>query len=224
MVTAALSVGCAKKNTREKLAPELASEAMEAFDKGRYQSSIETFNKLKDWYPFDKLATLAEFKIAEAHFKMEEYDEAINSYNEFEKLHPNNEAIPYILNQVALCYFNRIDTVDRDQSNTHHAIESFDRVLKEYPQSTYARDAVEKKAKCLKSLAGHELYVGRFYFKSKHYKGALERFKTVVAQYPGLGFDKEANDYIVKCNEKIIAMAQGKEKLGRHDELIIMPE
>ena len=223
VLMAAFSCGCFKKNTREKLAPELAAEAMESFDKERYQSSIETFNKLKDWYPFDKLATLAEFKIAEAHFKMEEYEEAISAYSEFEKLHPKNDAIPYVLNQIALCYFNRIGTVDRDQNNARHALEAFARVIKEYPDSKFAKDAEEKRVKCLKSLAGQEIYVGHFYFKSKHYKSALGRFKTVIAQYSGLGFDKEANDYIAQCTEKIKAMgAAGKS--GRHDEMIIMPE
>lgn len=216
------SSGCSTKNKREKLAPELASEAMEAFDDKRYQAAIETFNKLRDWYPFDKLATLAEFKIAEAHFKMEEYEEAIVSYEEFAKLHPRNESIPYVLNQIALCYFNRIDTVDRDQNTARSAIEAFSKLMRQFPDSKYAKDAEEKKSVCLKSLAGHEIYVGRFYYKSKHFKGAKARFETVLKNYPGLGFDKEAGEYIALCNDKIAK--EGAETSGRRDEMIIMPE
>ncbi len=219
---AVFTSGCANKNKREKLAPELAAEAMEAFEKERYSSAIETFNKLRDWYPFDKLATLAEFKIAEAHFNMEEYEEAIVAYEEFVKLHPRNESIPYVLNQIALCYFKRIDTVDRDQNTAREAIEAFARLTRQFPDSKYAKEAEEKKAACLKSLAGHEIYVGRFYFKSKHYKGAVARFQTVLSKYPGLGFDKEAGEYIALCNEKIAK--EGTDNAGRRDELIIMPE
>jgi outer membrane protein assembly factor BamD len=217
-----ITAGCAKKNKREKLAPELASEAMEAFEKERYQSAIETFNKLRDWYPFDKLATLAEFKIAEAHFKMEEYEEAIVAYEEFEKLHPRNESIPYVLNQIALCYFNRIDTIDRDQNTAKAAIEAFSKLIRQFPDSKYAKEAEEKKTACFKSLAGHELYVGHFYYKSKHYKGALGRFKTVIEKYHGMGFDEEANRYIAMCNDKIAK--EGDKQEGRRDELIILPE
>jgi outer membrane protein assembly factor BamD len=218
----AFSSGCGKKNKREKLAPELAAEAMEAFESERYQSSIETFNKLRDWYPFDKLATLAEFKIAEAHFKMEEYEEAIVAYEEFVKLHPRNESIAYVLNQIALCYYNRIDTVDRDQNTARSAIEAFSKLTRQFPDSTYARESEEKKTVCLKSLAGHEIYVGRFYYKSKHYKGAKARFQTVLSQYPGLGFDKEAGEFMALCDEKLAK--EGTDKSGRHDEMIIMPE
>ncbi len=217
-----LNSGCAKKNKREKLAPELAAEAMKDFEKERYQSAIDTFNKLRDWYPFDKLATLAEFKIAEANFKMEEYEQAIVAYEEFAKLHPRNESIPYVLNQIALCYFNRIDTVDRDQNTARAAIEAFNKLERRFPDSEYAKEAAEKKAICLKSLAGHEFYVGRFYFKSKHYKGAKARFETLLNKYPGLGFENEAREYIAKCDEKMAT--EDPDKSGRRDEMIIMPE
>lgn len=216
-----VSTGCFNKNKREKLAPELAAEAMKSFDKEQYSSAIETFNKLRDWYPFDKLATLAEFKIAEAHFKMEEYEEAIVAYDEFEKLHPRNEAIPYVLNQIALCYFKRIDTVDRDQNNAMAALNAFARLARQFPDSEFTLASEEMRLKCLKSIAGHEIYVGRFYFKAKHYKGALARFQTVLAQYPGLGFDEEAKDYIEKTKEKMAALEKSGET---KKDIIILPE
>lgn len=222
VILVAVSSGCFKKETREKRAPELAAEAMESFDAGRYQKAITTFNKLRDWYPFDKLTTLAEFKIAEAHFNMKEYEEAIMAYEEFERLHPRNEAIPYVLNQIALCYFNQIDTVDRDQNNAKAAIQAFARLTRQFPDSEYAKDAAEKSLECLKSIAGHEVYVGRFYYKSKHYKGAIGRFETVLAQYSGLGFDDEAREYIEKSREKMAAIEESGK--GKPSELIILPE
>ena len=46
-------------------------------------------------------------------------------------------------------------------------------------------------------------YVGMFYYKAKHYKAALERFKTVVKSYPDLGVHRKALDYIALCQAKI---------------------
>ncbi|GAB6097401.1 hypothetical protein JCM14469_36550 [Desulfatiferula olefinivorans] len=222
LVPVLASFGCASKNKREKLAPELAAEAMASFDKERYQNAIETFNQLRDWYPFDKLATLAEFKIAEAHFRMEEYEEAIAAYTEFEKLHPRNEAVPYVLHQIALCYYNRIDSVDRDQNNAKAAIAALDRLVRQFPDSPFARDAEEKRLACLKSIAGHEIYVGRFYYKSKYYKSAISRFKTVLSQYPGLGFDEEARELLEKSEQKLAALEKSGESVTR--DIIIVPE
>ena len=222
VLTAVFSSACFNKNNREKLATELAAEAMKDFEHKRYRSAIETFNQLRDWYPFDKLSTLAEFKIAEAHFYMKEYEEAIIAYEEFEQLHPRNDAIPYILHQVALCYFNRLDTIDRDQSNAKKALTAFAHLARQFPDSKYTDDIGEKQKKCLGSIAGHELYVGRFYYKSKHYKGAIGRFETVLNEYSGLGYDKEARQYIAKCKEKMKDIKESGK--GKPADLEIMPE
>lgn len=196
-------LSCGPKNKEEKLAPELAEDAKVQFEKERYKEAIEIYTKLRDWYPFDKLAIEAEYNIAEAHFKMEEYDEAALAYQEFEKLHPRHESIDYIIHQQALCYYNRLDTEDRDQSNALKAFSILTRLVKNYPDSAYVEDAEKEKKDCLKSLASHEMYVGRFYFKSKKYQSALNRFETVLDAYSGLGFDAEANELAETSRKKL---------------------
>lgn len=196
-------LSCGPKNKEEKLAPELAEDARVQFEKERYQEAIDIYTKLRDWYPFDKLAVEAEYNIAEAHFKMEAYDEAALAYEEFEKLHPRHESIDYIIHQQALCYFNRLDTVDRDQAQAIKAISVFTRLIRQYPESTFVQGAKEKREICLKSLAGHEMYVGRYYLKNKKYKSALHRFQTVLDAYPGLGFDAEAEKLAARSRDKL---------------------
>jgi outer membrane protein assembly factor BamD len=44
------------------------------------------------------------------------------------------------------------------------------------------------------------MYVGKFYFKSRHYKAARERFVSVIKNYPDFGLHQEARDYIDQCN------------------------
>ncbi len=210
-----VSAGCFGKK-KEPLAPELAKKAMVEYKDEKYTQSINTFEKLLDWYPFDKLATLAEFKIAEAHFNMEEYDEAIMYYNDFIKLHPRNEAVPYVFYQIAQAYYKRIDTIDRDQNNAKFALISFREIIQKFPGSDYAKESEKLVTKCLKSIAGHELYVGAFYYKSKHYKSALKRFEMILQNYPGLGFDKETNEYIVNTKKKMVEKA--KEELENKDK------
>ncbi len=164
---------------------------MEEFKEGNYKTAIENFEKLKDWYPFDRYAILAELKIADAHYQLEHYEEAVFAYQEFESLHPLNEAIPYVVYQIGLCYYDQIDTIDRDQSNTKKALDTFERLKKQFPKHQYSKRADEHIHTCLKSLAGHEFYVGMYYYKSKHYKAALNRFKSVVFNFP----DIDLSDY-----------------------------
>ncbi|UCF94017.1 MAG: outer membrane protein assembly factor BamD [Desulfobacterales bacterium] len=189
----------------EQTAQELAWNGMDEYESGNYKASIETFKKLKDFYPFSKYAMLAELKIGDAHYQLEAYEEAIFAYEEFENLHPRNEAIPYVIYQIGRCYFDQIHTIDRDQTSARKALETFQRLQKQFPDDQYARRAEELIHKCSKSLAGNEFYIGRFYYKTKHYKAALQRFQTVLAKYPDVGYHQEALHYIAKCEEALAA-------------------
>lgn len=194
---------------QEKPAPELATDGMDAYQDGKYEKAIESFETLKDWYPFSKYAILAELKIADAYYQLKQYEDAIFAYEEFERLHPRNEATPYVIYQIGRCYFDRIDTVDRDQTSTQKALETFDRLVRQHPQNSYAVTAEEHMKKSLNMLAGHEFYVGLFYFKSKRYKAALYRFKAVLNHYPDTGVHYQALQYIARC-EASIAKIQEK--------------
>jgi len=196
--------GCAwfsSEDTRP--AHELARDGMDEYKGGNYTKAIETFERLKDWYPFSKYAILAELKIGDAYYKKEEYEDAVFAYEEFVSLHPRNEAAPYVMYQVGRCYFDQVDTVDRDQASAQKALESFKKLVERYPEDSYAKKALPHINACIKSLAGHDLYVGRFYFKNRYYKAALSRFISVLTDYPDIGLQQKALQYISICKAEI---------------------
>ncbi len=198
--------GCAwfqDKNEMEKSAQELVQEGSSQFRDRDFKDAIHSFTTLKDWYPFSKYAILAELKIADAHYELEEYEEAIFAYQEFESLHPKNEAIPYVIYRTGLCWFDRIDTVDRDQKSSRKAQAEFNRLVERFPDTTQAAKAAKHIEHCIASLAGHELYVARFYFKTKQYKAAQKRFEYLFANYPDTKEGKEALPNIARCQQMI---------------------
>ena len=214
LISLLLVSGCAWFETNEeKTAQELVSDGMDQFNSEDYKESIESFEKLKDWYPFSKFAILAELKIADANYNIKEYEEAVASYEEFESLHPRNEAIPYIIYMIGLCYFEQIDTIDRDQNTAKKALNTFRRLEKQFPGDPYTIKAEGHTKECLKSLAGHELYVGLFYFKSKHYKAALSRFKSVLTKYSDVGVHQMALQHIATC--EALLKKQGEENASQ---------
>jgi outer membrane protein assembly factor BamD len=83
------------------------------------------------------------------------------------------------------------------------AIQAFERLIRTYPNSPFATKAEKHVRVCNQNLAEHEFYVGMFYYKTKHYKAALERFKTVLTSYPDLGIHYKAIQYIALCHTKI---------------------
>lgn len=194
-----LLTGCGMwSNPKEKTARELAVEGIQSYEKGRYRDALETFDQLKEWYPFSPYVSLAELKKADTLYKMEEYPQAILAYEEFENLHPQNEAVPYVVYQIGRSYFDQMDSVDRDQQATQQSIIVFERLILQHPQSTYAENAKGHITAARENLAGHELYVGRHYFKTKRYKGALKRMEVILAQYPETDAAQEAAQYVEK--------------------------
>ncbi len=213
--------GCSwwSKNKPEKTADELAADGQMYFEKEKYSQAVKAYKKLKDWYPFSVHAKGAGLKIADANYLMESYDEAILAYNEYERMHPNDEKIPYVIYQVGLCDFDRIETIDRDATATQNALLSFQRLEERFPDSEYALMAKPHIEVCLQNLAAKEMDIGLFYFKSKKYEAALNRFAGVVTTYPNLGLHQQALDYMAKCRN-LIEQKQELSEVDSEAELV----
>ncbi|MBF0573797.1 MAG: outer membrane protein assembly factor BamD [Desulfamplus sp.] len=201
--------GCSWFNSEdhemEKSAKELATQGSLEFREENYKKAIKSFTTLRDWYPFSQYAILAELKIADAHYKLEEYEDARSSYEEFESLHPENEAIPYVIYRIAMCWYNRIETVDKDQTPAKKAMDEFQRLISRFPDDSHAPKAAKKIKKCMESLANHEEYIAKFYLKKEKYKAAIKRFEEIFALYPDTEAGKRAMqniDNIVKIQKE----------------------
>ncbi|MFC1895784.1 outer membrane protein assembly factor BamD [Thermodesulfobacteriota bacterium] len=204
LVSAFMGAGCSWFETKEEMtAQELAIEGMANYEKGNYGTAVELFEKLKDWYPFSKFAILADLKVADAYYKKRDYEDAVFAYEQFENLHPRNEAVPYVLYQIGMCYFEQLDTPDRDQGVAREALKAFQRLIREYPDDMYSGRAGNHVETCIRSLAEHEFYVGLYYYRSKHYGAALARFETVLREYPDVGVQYKALTYIQLCKDKL---------------------
>ncbi|GAB6145409.1 outer membrane protein assembly factor BamD [Desulfocicer niacini] len=199
--------GCSwfKESNREmeKSAETLVKEGTLAYRNENYRDAIRSFTTLRDWYPFSKYAILAELKIADSHYKLEAYEEAIPAYQEFENLHPRNEAIPFVIYRIGMCWYNQIRSVDKDQTPAAKAMAEFQRLIDRFPQDGLSGKARKKIQKCMESLAGHEAYVADYYFKTKQYKAALKRYESLFAVYPDTSSGKRALEKIPLCKEKI---------------------
>lgn len=200
LILLCLFYGCATVGDKpEKPADELIKDGMEAYNKDEYKKALDSFMQLKDWYPFSKYAILAELKIADSHYYLQQYPEAVAAYEEFERMHPRNEAVPYIIYQIGLCYFEQIDTIDRDQTPAQKALDTFQRLMLQYPGDGYALKARSHLVKCFQNLSGHEFYVGYFYYQQADYKAARHRFINMMKKYPDVGYHHQAMQYIAEC-------------------------
>jgi outer membrane protein assembly factor BamD len=192
-----------KKNT-DAPPDTLAQRGIKELSNKNYIDAIDTFEKLKNRYPYSDQALLAQIMVADAKFYDKKYQEAFESYREFEKLHPTNKAVPYCIFQEGRCFYLQRSTIDRDQTYTRNAIREFTRLKQKYPKSHYIPRADKYLARCRRDLAEHEFYVGNFYFTTEHYKAALDRYEGLIQDYPEFSKNGEARQRIQEC-KKLLA-------------------
>ena len=185
--------GCSKQKffsafgfeTRTADSPDaLALQGLEYYGKGKYEKAKRSFETLLNQYPFSQYSLLAELKTADSSFYLKNYEEAQQQYKDFEERHPTNEAIPYVMFQMGMCYYNQIDTIDRDTSVAVNAIYAFSRLLRAFPNSPYKEEAETRIRAGRNFLANHEFYVASFYERTYAYEEAKARLEYLLRQYP----------------------------------------
>jgi len=187
-ITVSLLFGCGTGKDLKKIEgnPEsLYREGLTRFNKRDYHDAQKKFEELKSSFPDSPPYTVwAELKVGDCHFLKKEYVEAIATYEEFKKIHPSHEEIPYVQFQIGMSYFDQMLTLDRDQASTKKALSSFEYLIASYPPSLLTEKARGKIAVCKKRLADHEFYIGNFYYRDGRFEAAAWRFEGLLEKFP----------------------------------------
>ena len=162
---------------------ELYNIAADTLQGRDFERAAKLFDDLERQHPYSSWATKAQVMAAYAYYKADRYDEALIAIDRFIRLHPGNRDVAYAYYLRALCHYEQISDVARDQSRTERAVEALQEVARRFPDSRYARDAALKLDLARDHLAGSEMAVGRFYLRRGHYLAALNRFRRVVEAY-----------------------------------------
>ena len=136
---------------------------------------------------------------AYAHYSVDEYDDAIPALDSFIELHPGNRSTAYAYYLRALCYYEQIADVTRDQGNSEQALRSLSDVVARFPNTDYARDAALKLDLVRDHLAGKEMEIGRYYLTRDQFLAAINRFRTVVEKYQTTTHVPEALERLVEA-------------------------
>jgi len=181
------SISCStntkKVEYRERSVDEIYNSAMNLLDSKKYKKSSEEFEEVERLHPYSIWATRAQLMSAYVQYKLNDYGASIASANKYIELHPGANDIDYAYYLIALCYYEQINDFRRDQSNTSFALDSFNNLIRRFPNSEYTRDSKLKLDLVKDHLAAREMNVGRTYQDLDNYIAAINRFKIVVDSY-----------------------------------------
>ncbi|WP_254073426.1 outer membrane protein assembly factor BamD [Acidisphaera sp. S103] len=162
---------------------EIYNNGVDALNARRFTTADDQFNAVEQNYPYSSWAVNAQLMSGYSAYLQNKYTDAIGILDRFIQLHPVHRDIAYAYYLRALCYYEQIADIERDQKGTEQAMNALREVVTRFPDSAYARDAKLKIDLCVDHLAGKEMEVGRFYQKQHLYEAAIGRYQRVVDDF-----------------------------------------
>lgn len=181
----------------------LYNDARDLYAQKKYKDAVKAFEEVERQRPYSEWAVNAQIMSAYSSYQVEDYTAAIATLERFVKLYPNNESTAYAYYLIAICYYEQISDVGRDQKATQEALKALREVGRRFPETEYARDAKLKEDLTLDHLAGKEMQVGRYYLRHDDTLAAVNRFRTVVETYQTTSHVPEALHRLVEAYLKL---------------------
>ena len=203
--------GCASSNRQSRAdtryvardVDTLYNAAKERLDRQQYQVAAALFDEVERQHPYSVWARRAQLMSAFSYYLARKYTESIASAQRFLSIHPGNRDAPYALYLIAVCYYEQIQDVTRDQKITQQSLDALGELIRRYPQSAYAADARLKTDLVRDHLAGKEMEIGRFYQRRADWLASVIRFRKVIDEYQTSSHTAEA---LMRLTESYLAL------------------
>ena len=150
----------------------------------RYAQARENFKKIVERHPNSSYAPRARFLIGEAYYREAEFDKAVKEFEAFVAFFPRHQIADLVQYRLAMSYYDQMKPVEQDQGLTQKALDQFKKLVKEYPESRYATEALAKIDICRGRLAQKEVWVANYYFTQGNPSAARQRLELVLKGYP----------------------------------------
>lgn len=194
-----LTAGCAGRGGGNKDTAYVARDvdtlyaaAKQRLEQGQTKQAAALFDEVERQHPYSPWARRAQLMSAFSYYAARDYSKAIQSAQRFLSIHPGNKDAPYAYYLIAICYYEQISDVTRDQKTTEQARQALTDIIRRYPATPYAADAKLKLDLVNDHLAGKEMTIGRSYERSGKWLAATLRFRNVVDNFQTTSHAPEA--------------------------------
>ncbi len=170
----------------------LYTNAMIMFEKKQYEEANTIFINIERIYPLSNEAIQSQIMQGFTDYMLLDYDSAIIKFTKIIKKYPSLKNLDYVYYMKALCYYEQISHEELDGEFNELALESFNQIIKRFPNSKYAKDSYQKIILVKSNIAAKHMSIARFYQNDNKYTAALNRYKIVVNNFSETKFVAEA--------------------------------
>lgn len=189
---------------------ESYKKGLKALDEGDALYAARHFTDAELLFPQSEWAPKSLLMAAYSYYSQDYFADAIAELERFIKTYPQSNRLDYAYFLLATCYYEKIIDEKKDLEPLIKAKETFKFVIQEYPSTDFALDAKFKLNLIDETLAGKEMYIGRYYIKKEKWIAAINRFKYVVDNYNSTIYIEEALHRLVELHYKIGLIEESK--------------
>jgi outer membrane protein assembly factor BamD len=164
-------------------AEELYQIGEKELERSRYEDARARFKEIVTRHPDSTYAARAKFLIGEAFYREGEFEKATKEFESFLAFYPRHQIADLVQYRYAMSYYDQLKPIEQDQGLTGKALEQFKKLVKEYPESRYAPDALAKLDICRGRIAQKELFIATYYFNGGNPGGARQRLELILKDY-----------------------------------------
>lgn len=152
--------------------------------RSRYEEARARFRDIVTRHPDSSYAPRARFLIGEAYYREADFDKAIKEFESFLAFYPQDQIADLVQYRLAMSYYDQIKPIEQDQTLAARALDQLKKLVKEYPESRYASDALAKIDISRGRLAQKELFIAHYYFDQGNALAARQRLEGILKNYP----------------------------------------
>jgi len=176
----------------------LYKTAFNLYEKGEWKQSIEFFQKVETRYSFSEWSPRATLMIMYMYYESGERIKTLEYAKKFKKLYPKSKNLSYVDYIIGLTFYDEINVISRDQTNTEAALRQFKKIIKIYPDTLYSEEAKLKIDLINEQLAGKQMYIARYYMNNSKWIAAIKRLEIIIKDYETTIYTKEALHRLVE--------------------------
>jgi outer membrane protein assembly factor BamD len=175
--------------TKETQQPDkvLFDKAIHDMEHSRYEIARLTLQTLINTYDTSEYLAKAKLAIADSWYReggAHGLAQAEAEYKDFILFYPQMEESAEAQEKVCDIHYRQMDKPDRDNNHALRAQEECQQLLKQFPNSKFAKQTEQKLRNIQETLADSEYRVGAFYHQRGSFPAAANRLRDVAEQYP----------------------------------------